>query len=93
MFSKISTREYTGSLSAEISGLKAMLAEADAVIIGAGAGLSESAGMDYNGARFERYFGGFTEKYGISDMRIAYTGLMCFGAAHYDTVGTSFHYS
>jgi len=68
MFSKISPREYTGSLSAEISGLKAMLAEADAVIIGAGAGLSASAGMYYNGARFERYFGGFAEKYGISDM-------------------------
>ena len=42
--------------------------EADAVIIGAGAGLSTSAGFVYDGERFEKYFGDFKEKYGFRDM-------------------------
>jgi NAD-dependent SIR2 family protein deacetylase len=50
----------------------ALLAEkieaADAVIIGAGAGLSTSAGLTYSGERFEKYFSDFKEKYGIEDM-------------------------
>lgn len=37
-------------------------------MIGAGAGLSASAGFDYGGARFEKYFSDFREKYGITDM-------------------------
>lgn len=41
---------------------------ADAVLIGAGAGLSSSAGLTYNGERFFRYFADFHAKYGISDM-------------------------
>ena len=40
-------------------------------MIGAGAGLSASAGFDYSGARFTKYFSDFAEKYGIRDM---YTG-------------------
>ena len=51
--------------------LKTLLKEADAVVIGAGAGLSTAAGYTYAGERFERYFKDFMEKYGIEDM---YTG-------------------
>ena len=47
------------------------LTRADAVIIGAGAGLSTSAGFTYSGERFETYFGDFARKYGFRDM---YTG-------------------
>ena len=39
-----------------------------AVVIGAGAGLSTSAGFVYTGERFEKYFADFREKYGICDM-------------------------
>ena len=53
--------------------------EADAVIIGAGAGLSTSAGFVYDGERFEKYFGDFKEKYGFRDM---YSG----GFYPYDTL-------
>ena len=45
--------------------------DADAVIIGAGAGLSASAGFVYDGERFAQYFRDFEEKYGFHDM---YTG-------------------
>ena len=44
------------------------LAEADAVVVGAGAGLSTSAGFTYSGERFERYFFDFRERFGIRDM-------------------------
>ncbi len=48
--------------------LKACLHQADAVIIGAGAGLSTAAGFVYTGERFERWFGDFGRKYGFRDM-------------------------
>lgn len=54
-----------------IRNLKQALSEADAVVIGAGAGLSTSAGFIYSGERFEKYFSDFSEKYGFTDM---YTG-------------------
>ncbi len=54
--------------SVEIRRLKEMIDQADAVMIGAGAGLSTSAGFTYSGERFDRYFGDFGEKYGYSDM-------------------------
>ena len=41
---------------------------AGAILIGAGAGLSASAGFSYSGARFDQYFSDFKEKYGITDM-------------------------
>ena len=44
------------------------LTAADAVVIGAGAGLSASAGLTYSGERFERYFSDFQARYGIQDM-------------------------
>lgn len=48
--------------------LKQELHAADAVVIGAGSGLSASAGFTYTGERFEKYFGDFIEKYGFRDM-------------------------
>ena len=54
--------------SAQIERLRSALDAAEAVVIGAGAGLSTSAGFTYSGERFERYFSDFDEKYGIQDM-------------------------
>ena len=48
--------------------LREELARADAVLIGAGAGLSTAAGYVYSGERFERWFGDFGRKYGFRDM-------------------------
>lgn len=48
--------------------LKEALAGAEAVVIGAGAGLSTSAGFVYTGERFEKYFGDFAKKYRFRDM-------------------------
>lgn len=53
---------------AEEDRLKTALAHADAVVIGAGAGLSTSAGFTYGGERFHTYFSDFIEKYGFRDM-------------------------
>ncbi len=52
----------------QIQRLKTALDEADAVIIGAGAGLSTSAGFTYDGERFHKYFADFETKYGFHDM-------------------------
>ena len=68
MFSKTATMKSTNACYDKLSRLKYELETADAVIIGAGAGLSTSAGLDYSGKRFERYFGDFQKKYGIRDM-------------------------
>lgn len=68
MFSRIMTKRSTAAPSAQIERLKEALASADAVVIGAGAGLSASAGFTYSGERFETYFGDFRDKYGIQDM-------------------------
>ena len=48
--------------------LKDEIESADAIVIGAGAGLSTSAGFVYNGDRFDKYFGDFSAKYGFRDM-------------------------
>ena len=48
--------------------LKEALETADSVVVGAGAGLSASAGFTYSGARFDRYFSDFKEKYQFRDM-------------------------
>ena len=58
--------------------LKEKIDQADAVIIGAGAGLSTAAGFVYAGERFDRYFSDFSRKYGFRDM---YSG----GFYPYDT--------
>ena len=59
-----STKEYSDN----INGVREFLQEADAVIIGAGAGLSAAAGFTYAGKRFETHFADFIEKYGFGDM-------------------------
>ena len=68
MFSKIWTKKSTPDYSAQIKNLQTTLSEADTVVIGAGAGLSTSAGFVYTGERFEKYFSDFAAKYGIQDM-------------------------
>lgn len=68
MFSKIRNTKSTESFSDNIKRLQIALCSADAVVIGAGAGLSAAAGFDYGGERFRKYFSDFEEKYGIHDM-------------------------
>ncbi len=68
MFSKMRISESTTNCSAEIEKLRSALRETDAVVIGAGAGLSTAAGFVYNGERFKKYFSDFEEKYGFHDM-------------------------
>lgn len=58
----------TGNCSEQIQKLKNEMETADAIVIGAGAGMSASAGMSYGGERFEKYFSDFHKKYGIRDM-------------------------
>ena len=60
--------QSTQNFSEQINKLKAALENADAVLIGAGAGLSTSAGLTYGGERFFKYFADFHAKYGITDM-------------------------
>lgn len=79
MFSKIQTTKSTESFSDNIKRLKNEIDTADAIVIGAGAGLSTSAGFDYAGERFEKYFSDFQKKYGITNM---YSG----GFYPYDTL-------
>lgn len=71
MFLRTSTRKSTGSCLERKRRLKEELAQADAVIVGAGSGLSTAAGFTYSGERFEKYFSDFIEKYHIPDI---YTG-------------------
>lgn len=68
MFLKMPTTRSTDNYSDKLSRLKNKIAAADAIVIGAGAGLSTSAGFDYSGERFEKYFADFHKKYGITDM-------------------------
>ena len=68
MFSKIWTKRSTKSCSEPLERLQTALRDCDAVVIGAGAGLSTAAGFTYNGERFKKYFSDFAAKYGIQDM-------------------------
>ncbi|MBQ9016211.1 MAG: hypothetical protein IJ109_08885 [Firmicutes bacterium] len=58
----------TGDRETEIPRLRREIEEAEFIVIGAGAGLSTSAGLIYSGERFEKYFYDFAEAYGITDM-------------------------
>lgn len=71
MCSKMPISKSTANCSAQIEQLQREIAAADAIVIGAGAGLSTSAGFTYSGERFYQHFSDFAEKYGFSDM---YTG-------------------
>ena len=57
-----------GTREEQLARLKRELETADAVLVGAGSGLSTAAGLTYSGERFERYFFDFAEKYGIRDI-------------------------
>ncbi len=59
----------TGAGRAEqIARLREAIGRADAIVVGAGAGMSTAAGFDYAGERFERYFSDFASRFGIRDM-------------------------
>ena len=79
MFFSRLTRQSTQNFSTQIDRLRAALAMANAVVVGAGAGLSTAAGYTYSGPRFSRLFGDFAARYGFSDM---YSG----GFYPYDTL-------
>ena len=68
MFSRMSMTKSTGTYWENIKKLRDALRTADAVLIGAGAGLSTSAGFVYTGERFEQHFSDFAAKYGLRDM-------------------------
>lgn len=48
--------------------LAQLIDDSNAIIIGAGAGLSACAGFTYNEQRFMKYFADFNARYGIKDM-------------------------
>ena len=58
----------TGTREENTERLKRELDSAEAVVIGAGAGLSTAAGLTYSGERFERYFFDFIDGFHIPDM-------------------------
>lgn len=68
MFLRKPTCTSTEICSDSIENLKNIFTDCDSVVIGAGAGLSASAGYIYTGERFSKYFSDFEEKYGFHDM-------------------------
>ena len=48
--------------------LREAINNADAIVIGAGAGLSTAAGFTYSGERFQKYFFDFARRFGIRDI-------------------------
>jgi NAD-dependent SIR2 family protein deacetylase len=58
----------TGSRGENLRRLKDEIESADAIVIGAGAGLSTAAGYTYSGARFDHWFFDFKERLGLTDM-------------------------
>ena len=85
MFSRTSTGPSTPGFSQRLDRLRQALRGTEAVVIGAGSGLSTSAGFAYSGKRFETYFSDFYGKYGFTDM---YTG----GFYPYETPEESWAY-
>ena len=68
MFLSKLTSKSTESYSNKIKKLKKDIDSTDAILIGAGAGMSTSAGLTYSGERFYRFFSDFHKKYGINDI-------------------------
>lgn len=68
MFLKRAMTKSTGSYWDSVEQLKYQIKTADAIVIGAGAGLSMAAGFTYSGERFQKYFTDFIEKYHFKDM-------------------------
>lgn len=74
MYSKTATTKSISSywdntqVRRSLERVKRIIESADAILIGAGSGLSTSAGFTYSGRRFEDNFPDFIEKYGFKDM-------------------------
>lgn len=68
MFLRSLITTSTENYSEQIDRLKNEIEHADAIVVGAGAGMSTSAGFTYDGERFERNFADFHKKYGFTDM-------------------------
>lgn len=60
--------KFTNGYSQSVAEAARLISSAERIIIGAGAGLSASAGLTYSGERFYKYFSDFAQKYGIRDM-------------------------
>ena len=58
----------TGDREEQLQRLKNEIRSCDAILIGAGAGLSTSAGLSYSGERFDKYFFDFGKAFGIKDI-------------------------
>lgn len=68
MFSKTKTDKYTPRFSERIDRAAKAISDSDAILIGAGAGLSAAAGLRYSGPEFEREFADYIEKYHFPDL-------------------------
>ena len=68
MYTKIWTKNSTPDGLSQIDRLKEAIKTTDAVVIGAGSGLSTAAGFTYTGERFDKHFSDFARKYGFDDM-------------------------
>lgn len=68
MFSNKRIIKSTSDYWNNIKNLKKAIENTDAIVIGAGAGLSTSAGLEYSGKRFFDNFSDFADKYGLQDM-------------------------
>ncbi|CUM80471.1 Uncharacterised protein [Blautia hydrogenotrophica] len=68
MFIKTKTLKSINDYWQSIKKLKFEIEHADAILIGAGAGLSASAGLVYDGKRFYENFSDFAGKYNLRDM-------------------------
>ena len=68
MFSRMRIMKSTESFSEKAEKIREAIDSADAIVIGAGAGLSTSAGFKYDGERFHKYFAEFHSRYGFDDM-------------------------
>lgn len=67
-FFRTQNKQVSSANTQGIATLKQMLHDADCIIIGAGAGLSTSAGYIYTGERLTRYFADFCSAYSMPDM-------------------------
>lgn len=59
---------FTNNLSERIARVGRLIADADYILIGAGAGLSAADGLDYAGKEFEREFQPWIDRYDITDL-------------------------
>lgn len=67
MYLRNVTTKSTRSYLEDIKILKDKIENADAIVVGAGAGLSTAAGFIYNGEKFKKYMFDFIKEYSITD--------------------------